>query len=203
MLAAAALLFVHVSAPLDAASWGIAYTLDAAQVARPDAASSISGTVRDSAGGVISGASIVIRGGARDQQVATGPEGRFSVPAPPSGDVLLIVRAAGFAELQYTVAREAPRANLDLVVVPAHYHGGRDGHRTRSERRTGDVPASVSMLDRQDIKQSPALVADDVLRQIPTFSSSAGEQPGIASHHTGRVAARYRAKRRQPHACAR
>ena len=183
MLAAAALLFVHVSAPLDAASWGIAHTLDAAQVARPEAASSISGTVRDSGGGVISGASIVIRGGARDQQVASGPDGRFSVPAPPSGDVLLIVRAAGFAELQYTVAREAPRANLDLVVVPATITESVTVTATRSERRTGDVPASVSMLDRQDIKQSPALVADDVLRQIPTFSLFR-RTSSLASHPT-------------------
>ena len=183
MLAAAALLFVHVSAPLGAASWGIAHTLDAAQVARPDALSSISGTVRDSGGGVISGASIVIRGGARDQQVASGPDGRFSVPAPPSGDVLLIVRAAGFAELQYTVAREAPRANLDLVVVPATITEAVTVTATRSEQRTGDVPASVSMLDRQDIKHSPALVADDVLRQIPTFSLFR-RTSSLASHPT-------------------
>ena len=41
---------------------------------------------------------------------------------------------------------------------------------TRSEQRTGDLPASVSVLSRQEIRQSPAVVADDVLRQIPTFS---------------------------------
>lgn len=41
---------------------------------------------------------------------------------------------------------------------------------TRSEQRLGDVPASISVLRREEIKESPAVVADDVLRQIPTFS---------------------------------
>jgi len=181
MLAAAALLFVLVSGPLPEVSWASAG--DGAQAVRPDAVSSIGGTVRDTAGGVIPGASIVIRSSARDQQVASGPDGRFSVPAPPSGDVLLIVRAAGFAELQYTVAREAPRANLDLVVVPATITEAVTVTATRSEQRTGDVPASVSMLDRQDIKQSPALVADDVLRQISTFSLFR-RTSSLASHPT-------------------
>ena len=39
------------------------------------------------------------------------------------------------------------------------------------------------MLDRQDIKQSPAIVADDVLRQIPTFSLFR-RTSSLASHPT-------------------
>src|SRR6476659_10036602 len=117
MFAAAALLFVHVCASLQVAARGD--TRGGAQAVRPEIASPISGTIRDGAGGVIAGASIVIRNGARDQFTVTGPDGRFSVPAPPAGEVLLIVRAAGFAELRYTVAAGAPRANVDLVVVPA------------------------------------------------------------------------------------
>ena len=185
MFAAAALLFVHVSTPLQVASWGVSseYADDGAQIVRPDAASSISGTIRDSAGGVISGASIVIRNGERDQYVVSGPDGRFSVPAPPAGEVLIIVRAAGFAELHYTVAAGTPRANVDLVVVPATVTEAVTVTATRGERRSGDVPASVSMLDRQDIKQSPALVADDVLRQIPTFSLFR-RTSSLASHPT-------------------
>ena len=181
MFAAAALLFVYASVPLRVAASG--YAGDGAQVARPEPASSISGTIRDSAGGVISGASIVMRGGGRDQYVVSGPDGRFSVPAPSAGEVLLIVRAAGFAELHYTVAAGTPRANVDLVVVPATVTEAVTVTATRGERRTGDVPASVSLLDREDIKQSPALVADDVLRQIPTFSLFR-RTSSLASHPT-------------------
>jgi hypothetical protein len=33
----------------------------------------------------------------------------------------------------------------------------------------GDLPASVAVLSAEDIRQSPAVVADDLLRQIPPF----------------------------------
>jgi outer membrane receptor protein involved in Fe transport len=181
MFAAAVLLLIHVSAPLQVAASG--YAGDGTQSVRPDGASPISGTIRDSAGGVIAGASIVIRSGERDQFMVSGPDGRFSVPAAPAGEVLLIVRAAGFAELHYTVAAGTPRTNVDLVVVPATVTEAVTVTATRGERRTGDVPASVSMLDRQDINQSPALVADDVLRQIPTFSLFR-RTSSLASHPT-------------------
>src|SRR6185503_16757009 len=36
--------------------------------------------------------------------------------------------------------------------------------------RLGDTPASINVLHADDIQNSPAVVADDVLRQIPTFS---------------------------------
>ena len=45
------------------------------------------------------------------------------------------------------------------------------------------MPASVNVLGREDIKQSPALVADDVLRQIPTFSLFR-RTSSLASHPT-------------------
>jgi iron complex outermembrane receptor protein len=41
---------------------------------------------------------------------------------------------------------------------------------TRTEQRLGDVPASVSVVTRDAIQASPALIADDVLRQAPSFS---------------------------------
>ena len=41
---------------------------------------------------------------------------------------------------------------------------------TRSEQRVADVPASISVVTNDQIERSPAVVADDVLRQIPTFS---------------------------------
>src|SRR5205814_6098711 len=40
----------------------------------------------------------------------------------------------------------------------------------KTEQRLGDVPASSTILSRDEIRQSPAVVADDVLRRVPTFS---------------------------------
>ena len=146
---------------------------------------SISGTVHDIAGGVVPGATIVVRNGERDQAAVSGPDGRFTVTrARIRGESCSSSARAGFAELARRSPRERRATNLDFVVV------ARDActeavtvTATRSERRTGDVPASVSVLDREDIKQSPAVVADDVLRQIPTFSLFR-RTSSLASHPT-------------------
>jgi outer membrane cobalamin receptor len=180
MLAGIAFLFVQVSVTPPGLSCGCA---DGVQATRPDAGSRVEGTIRDSAGGAISGAAIVIRSGLREQHVVSGPDGRFTAATSATGEIEVVVRAPGFAELRQTIAAGAPRTNLDLVVIPATVMEAVTVTATRSERRTGDVPASISTLDRQDIRQSPALVADDVLRQIPTFSLFR-RTSSLASHPT-------------------
>src|SRR6478672_1899600 len=143
----------------------------------------MSGTVHDLSGAVVPGATIVVRNGSKDSQAASGPDGRFTVSAPASTEVVVMVRAPGFAELRQTVPAGAPRNNVDLILSPAGVQEAVTVTATRSERRNGDVPASISVVDREDIKQSPALVADDVLRQIPTFSLFR-RTSSLASHPT-------------------
>jgi outer membrane receptor for ferrienterochelin and colicin len=41
---------------------------------------------------------------------------------------------------------------------------------TRTEQRLGDIPASATVIRADEIRSLPAVVADDVLRQMPTFS---------------------------------
>src|SRR5439155_15193338 len=60
--------------------------------------------------------------------------------------------------------------DLDVVLAPAVLLQDVTVTATRTEQRLGDVPASISVLRGDEIKQSPAVVADDLLRQIPTFS---------------------------------
>lgn len=80
--------------------------------------------------------------------VITGAIGRFAAVAwgadtgspPPTG------------------SEEAVR--LEPVVVSA----------SRVEQRLRDVPANVTVITREEIKQSPARTVDDLLRQIPGFS---------------------------------
>ena len=133
------------------------------------AASSVSGVVHDSTGGVVSGAAVIVRlGSGPEQRVTTGPDGRFAVEAPGSGDATVVVRAGGFAEKTERVT-DASRA-LDIVLSPAGLLETVTVTPARSEQRLGDIPASVSVMRSDEIRQSPAVVADDVLRQIPTFS---------------------------------
>jgi outer membrane receptor protein involved in Fe transport len=133
------------------------------------AASSISGVVHDVSGGVVSGAAVIVRvGSGPEQRVTTGPDGRFSVDVSENREATIIVRAGGFAEKQERVT-DMTRP-LQIVLAPAQLLEQVTVTASRTEQRLGDVPASINVLHADEIRNSPAVVADDVLRQIPTFS---------------------------------
>ena len=132
------------------------------------AQSAVSGIVRDPAGGAVSGASVLVVGsGGLEQQTVTGPDGRFTLTMPPAGDLTLIVRAGGFAE--YTQSVPVNR-DVDIVLSIAGLFETVTVTPTRTAQRLGDVPVSANIVEKETIRQSPAVVADDVLRQVPTFS---------------------------------
>ena len=131
-------------------------------------AASISGVVHDSTGAVVSGAAVIVRVGSSEIRVTTGPDGRFSVEPVTSGDITVTVRAGGFAEQTQKVA--ASSGVIDITVQPATLLETVTVTPTRTEQRLGDVPASVSIVTSEAIHASPALIADDVLRQVPSFS---------------------------------
>jgi outer membrane receptor protein involved in Fe transport len=135
------------------------------------AAASITGTVRDSTGAVVPGALVVARPvQGPEHEAVTGPDGRFTVEAPEATDVTLLVRAGGFAETARRVTPTDRAGDIAVVVEPASILELITVTPTRSEQRLGDTPASVQVLARDAIQESPALMADDVLRQVPTFS---------------------------------
>jgi outer membrane receptor protein involved in Fe transport len=131
---------------------------------------SVAGTVRDSAGSALPGASIVVRTASGAQERTTsGEDGRFATRVTGTGDVLLIVRAEGFGEYRKTVANGVA-ANVEIVLAPATLSETVTVTAARTEQLTRNVAASVNVVERESIMRSPAVVADDVLRQIPTFS---------------------------------
>ena len=148
----------------------LVWQLAAGQSAGP-ADAAVTGVVHDSAGGAVSGAAVIIRAGSgSERQGVTGPDGRFSVVFQAPGEIVVIVRAAGFAEKRESIGAGATRRDLAIVLAPATVLETITVTPTRGEQRMGDIPASVSVIDRDDIRQSPAVVADDVLRRMPTFS---------------------------------
>jgi outer membrane receptor protein involved in Fe transport len=133
------------------------------------AASSISGVVRDQMGGAVPGAAVIVRpASGTERQTFTGADGRFTIETPDTGQVTIVVRAGGFAEkTQKTSTSNGP---VEITVEPATLLETVTVTPTRTEQRLGDVPASISVLTNEAIEASPALLADDVLRQVPTFS---------------------------------
>jgi outer membrane receptor protein involved in Fe transport len=132
-------------------------------------AASISGVVHDTSGGAVSGAAVVVRAASGEQRTTTGPDGRFTIDVADAGDVTVVVRAGGFAEKTEQV-QASQGAQIDVVLVPATLFETVTVTPTRSEQRLGDTPASQNIVTSEQIESSPALVADDVLRNVPTFS---------------------------------
>ena len=131
------------------------------------AQSAVTGVVRDQSGAPVSGAAILARtDGKLVQRAVTGADGSFTLDRGVAGQTQIIVRAVGFAERAVDVAAGEVEVTLELAphlesvtVTP-----------TRTEQLLGDVPASVNIVDKETIRRSPAIVADDVLRLVPTFS---------------------------------
>src|SRR5690242_10183493 len=136
------------------------------------APNALTGVVRDASGAAVPNAVIIVRttsGAGPDERTVSGPDGRFSLDVP-DGEIVLVVRAGGFAEeMRRLPASERP-GNLDIVLSPAAVLETVTVTPGRAEGPVSTVPASVNVVTATDIKASPAVVVDDVLRQVPTFS---------------------------------
>ncbi len=132
------------------------------------AGGSITGVVQDTSGAVVPGASITAHTPDGDRSAVSGTDGRFIVDVPTTGSVTIVVRAPGFAEKQQTV--EPGGSLVTVVLAAAALREDVTVTSARTEQRLADVSASVSVLRSDDIRQSPAVAVDDVLRQLPTFS---------------------------------
>src|SRR6187399_3001698 len=101
------------------------------------AQAAVSGIVKDEAGGAVSGAVVLVTGSSGlAQQTVSGPDGRFTLAMPPTGDLTLIVRAGGFAE--WTQSVPANR-EIDVVLHIASLFETVTVTPTRSAKRLGDV----------------------------------------------------------------
>jgi outer membrane receptor protein involved in Fe transport len=132
----------------------------------------LEGIVLDQQALPIPGAQIVItqQQGSVRRTIVTSTN-RFRIDGLVAGVYEVRVAASGFAPKTETVdLRTAPEATLDIRLEPGRVSEQVIVTPTRSEQALADVPASVSVVHGEEIRQSPAVVADDILRQVPTFS---------------------------------
>ena len=81
------------------------------------------------------------------------------------------VSASGFQVQDVTVdVTTEMMQTVEVRLKPAGYAEQLVVTATRSEQLITNVPASINIVSNEQIERSPAVVADDVLRQVPTFS---------------------------------
>ena len=129
-------------------------------------------TVNDAQGLAIEGARITVteqEGVARKTAVTTANAAQISGLNAAVYDVR--IDAGGFATKTVTAdLRNQTSATLRVELDLARLTEERINVVTRTEQQLGEMPASATVVRAEEIRQSPAVVADDILRQVPTFS---------------------------------
>jgi outer membrane receptor protein involved in Fe transport len=145
----------------------------------------VEGTVLDAQGLPIVGAQITLtQPQANISKSATSSTDRFRIDGLAPGVYTLRVTSTGFQMQQMSIDLRTDAARtVELRLQPAGITEQMVVTATRSEQRVADVPASVDIVTSEQIQRSPAVVADDVLRQLPTFSLFR-RTSSLASHPT-------------------
>ena len=133
----------------------------------------LSGQITDQTDLAVGGVQIRLRGlsTAVVRVSRSGQDGSFSIQNLPPDSYQVRLNAPGFREHAEVVALgENQTVNLNIRLRVALLPETITVTPTGSEQRVGDLAASVSVLNEDEIRRSPALALDDVLRQIPTFS---------------------------------
>jgi len=129
-------------------------------------------TVLDEQGLAVVGARVTatLRAANISRTVSSATE-RFSLAGLMPGSYTVRVSASGFQVQDVTVDVTTEMAQtVEVRLKPAGYAEQLVVTATRSEQLITNVPASVNIVSNEQIERSPAVVADDVLRQVPTFS---------------------------------
>jgi outer membrane receptor protein involved in Fe transport len=145
----------------------------------------IEATVLDVQGLPIVGAQVTATQPAANlRRVAVSSNERFVIEGLAPGVYTLRVTATGFQFQDISVdLTTVTSETVEVRLRPGGISEQLTVTATRSEQRIADVPASISVVSAEQIEQSAAVVADDVLRQVPTFSLFR-RTSSIASHPT-------------------
>ena len=151
-----------------ASVWFVLITIAAPVLAQ---SARVEGTVRDTSGSPVAGAAVSLKSASFSAVTKTNPDGSFCFDRVTGFRGAVTVTAPGFAPA--TREWEAPGGEpvrLEMVLAIASRDERLVVTATRVETRLGDVAGSAVALDSEDLLATPALTADDKLRQIPGFS---------------------------------
>lgn len=156
----------------------IAVTYCAAQ-SSPASTVRVDGVARDAEGAVIRGATVRLESGGFRASAQTDERGRFAFINVPSGPGRVEVTSQGFVTTRKAFSAEGVGAaseasagvlHLEIELATPSVNEQVLVSAARTEVRLADVPGSNVLLSTADLKASPALRMDDVLREVPEFS---------------------------------
>jgi outer membrane receptor protein involved in Fe transport len=150
--------FAEIVALLFAAAW-----------IQAQAMGEIRGTLKDPTGAGISGATVkATDAGGAVFEATSGAGGDFVLPALPPGAYTLSITAPGFETASRHV--EVTAGGSTTTDFELSLAGVREdvqvSSATRYERPLADVPISVSVVEREEIRMTPGRSIDDVLRNV-------------------------------------
>ena len=131
----------------------------------------VEGTVRDSSGAAIAGAAVTLKSENLEASTTTDAQGHFAFAAVSGPSGTIAARAQGFSTVQqsWSVGTNAD-VPLDLELRPSSTSEEVTVSAARTEVRLSETPGSTVLLSSPDMRTTPALRVDDVLRQVPGFS---------------------------------
>ena len=129
----------------------------------------LTGTVVDSADAPIKGAQIEFRSAAGVVLASTDEKGQFRLGGAEAGGTL-IVSLPGFATVTREIRSRPSMENLQIVLTPAASLQRIEVQGSAVDRIPA-VPTSQYAISSEGMDQSGSLVVDDMLRQIPGFST--------------------------------
>ncbi len=127
----------------------------------------VSVQVTDVSGSAVRNAVVIASDGSGTRNCITRGIGYYCGPVVDG--TTIEISARGFASVSRNIALSD--TEVSIVLLPAGLEERVIVSALRTEARLGDTPASVAVVSAADIKSSAAPVLDDVLRQVPGFST--------------------------------
>jgi len=131
--------------------------------------SALSGTIADTTGTPIQGARIEFRSAAGIDVASSDENGHFRLEGAGAGGTL-VISYPGFAGISREVPAHATGGSLQIVLSPAA-NLQRIEVKANGSDRIPATPASQYELSSQAIDESGGMAVDEVLRQVPGFST--------------------------------
>ena len=164
--------------------WTFLFCVFAAVPVFSQQGSRVTGSVVDADGDPIAGANVVIEGsglkGGKVGQI-TDSKGVYSITALPSGTYVLRVSHVGYdgaeVEEQITVANGSVLKRDIQLQETVILMGQSVVSASRKQEKILDAPASVAIVDADEIRAKPVLTVADHIRDLPAVDFS---QTGIA-----------------------